>query len=138
MVKSVIFLLLGSYEGGWTSQWSTIGEFLQIDLSNVTMVMAIATQGHSVKAWWVKRYTLDYANEDGNFTAYNSGQASMLRYLEIRLKGIKLCNMVSEFHLRTVVYIVTLITMLTTLLSFYRSDFLGFVCFLLSGIRSKL
>ena len=70
------------------------------------MVTAIGTQGHSVNAWWVKTYALDYGVEYGIFTAYNSGQASMLRYLEIRLKGIKLCTMVSEFHLRTVIYIV--------------------------------
>ena len=43
------------------------------------MVTAIGTQGHSVNAWWVKTYALDYGNEDGNFSAHNSGQASVLR-----------------------------------------------------------
>ena len=70
------FVLLGSYEGGWTAQYSNTEQFLQIDLGNVTMVTMIATQGHSVNAWWVKKYTLDFGNGDGNFTAYNNGQAS--------------------------------------------------------------
>ena len=67
---------LGSYEGGWASYFGGQWHFLQIDLGNVTMVTAIATQGHSANAWWVTKYSLDYGNEDGNFTAYNNGQAS--------------------------------------------------------------
>ena len=70
------FVRLASYEGGWTAQYSNTEQFLQLDLGNVTMVTMIATQGHSVNAWWVKKYTLDFGNEDGNFTAYNNGQAS--------------------------------------------------------------
>ena len=69
-------MLLGSYDGGWIAQYRDAKQFLQIDLGNVTMVTAIATQGHSVNAWWVKKYTLDYANEDGNFTAYKNSEAS--------------------------------------------------------------
>ena len=77
MVNNNIFFLLGSYEGGWTPQYFNKWQFLQIDLGNVTFVTAIATQGHSANAWWTKTYALDYGLEYGNFTAYNSGQASI-------------------------------------------------------------
>ena len=69
-------MLSGSHEGGWTAKSNDLLQFLQIDLGNITMVTTIATQGHSANAWWVKSYTLDYANGDGNFTAYRNGQAS--------------------------------------------------------------
>ena len=68
--------MLGSFEGGWTAKYTNAKHFLQIDVGSVAMVTAIATQGNSANAWWVKTYTLDYGNEDGNFTAYKNGQAS--------------------------------------------------------------
>ena len=74
-----IFVRSGSYDGGWAAKDNNLLQFLQIDLGNVTKVTRIATQGHSANAWWVKTYTLDYGNEDGNFAAYNSGQASICK-----------------------------------------------------------
>ena len=68
--------LPGSYDGGWTSQYNAQGEFLQINLGNVSMVTGFATQGNDVSLWWVKTYTLEHGNEEGNFAAYNNGQAS--------------------------------------------------------------
>ena len=73
---SFVHSLLGSFEGGWTAQFTDAEQYLQIDLGNVTKVTRIATQGHSANAWWVKTYTLLYGSEDGNFTAYKNGQAS--------------------------------------------------------------
>ena len=70
-------ILLGSFEGGWTALYIDTKQFLQIDVGSVAMVTAIATQGHSANAFWVKTYTLDYGNEDGNFTLYNNRQASI-------------------------------------------------------------
>lgn len=75
-IRETCWFPLDSYEGGWLSQYNDVLQFLQIDLGNVTMVTAIATQGHSTKTWWVKTYTLEYGNENGNFTAYNNNQAS--------------------------------------------------------------
>ena len=75
-IREIYLFPLGSYEGGWLAQYNDLLQFLQIDLGNVTMVTAIATQGHSTKTWWVKTYTLEYGHEDGNFTAYKNGQAS--------------------------------------------------------------
>ena len=74
--SSLFSIPLGSYGGGWASYHGDQLQYLRIDLGNVTMVTAIATQGHSANAWWVTKYSLDYGNEDGNFTAYNNGQAS--------------------------------------------------------------
>ena len=76
--------MLGSFEGGWTAQYTDTKQFLQIDVGIVAMVTAIATQGNSANAWWVKTYMLDYANEDGNFTAYNNAQASASRKMVVK------------------------------------------------------
>ena len=92
----LLFVLLGSYEGGWTAHYRDTGQFFQIDLGNVTMVTAIATQGHSVNAWWVKKYTLDYANEDGNFTAYNNSEASTSRSILMLHVQVNVLNFVQE------------------------------------------
>jgi len=67
----------GSYEGGWAASSNNLLQYLQIDLGNVTVVKAIATQSHRLQVWWVTKYTLDYGNEDGNLKAYNNGQASI-------------------------------------------------------------
>ena len=50
------------------------GQFLQIDLVNVTKVTRIATQGSDRWSWWTMTYTLDYSEDGGEFISYNNGQ----------------------------------------------------------------
>ena len=69
------FIILGSFQGGWVSQYADANQFLQIDLGNVTKVTRIATQGRDDAGWWSKTYTLEYSEEDGGiFKQYNNGQ----------------------------------------------------------------
>ena len=67
----------GLFDGGWTAQYVDTKQFLQIDLGNFTMVTGIATQGNYANNWWVKSYTLEYGNLDGNFTNYNNDQVCL-------------------------------------------------------------
>ena len=48
---------------GWAGNY-THGEWLQVELGNVTNVTAIATQGHPRFNWWSRRYLL-YSSFDG-------------------------------------------------------------------------
>lgn len=66
--------LLGSFQGGWVSQYKDDKQFLQIDLQNVTKVTRIATQGRYDAGWWTKAYTLEYSVHGGEFLSYNDGQ----------------------------------------------------------------
>lgn len=66
--------LLGSFQGGWISQYKDSKQFLQIDLQKVTKVTRIATQGRYNAGWWTKSYTLEYSVHGGEFLQYNNGQ----------------------------------------------------------------
>ena len=67
----------GSFNGGWVSQYGGADQFLQIDLSNVTKVTRIATQGRYDAGWWTKTYTLSYSNDGAAFTAYKNGEVTL-------------------------------------------------------------
>lgn len=66
--------LLGSFQGGWISQYKDSKQFLQIDLQKVTKVTRIATQGRYNAGWWTKSYTLEYSVHGGEFLQYNNDQ----------------------------------------------------------------
>ena len=65
---------LGSFQGGWISQYADTNQFLQINLGKVTKVTRIATQGRYDAGWWSKTYTLAYSVDGGTFMLYNNGQ----------------------------------------------------------------
>lgn len=64
---------LGSFNGGWISQYQDDKQFLQIDLQKVTNVTGIATQGRYDAGWWSKTYTLEYSVHGEAFVPYISG-----------------------------------------------------------------
>ena len=77
------FLSLGSYQGGWISQYGDVNQWLMIDLGKVSKVTRIATQGRSDAGWWSKSYSLDYTTEDGGeFTKYNNGEVCLHSLLD--------------------------------------------------------
>ena len=71
---------LGSFKGGWISQYADANQFLQIDLGKVTKVTRIATQGRYDAGWWTKTYTLAYSVDGGTFMLYNNGQVRDTSY----------------------------------------------------------
>ena len=71
----LFLIILGSFNGGWVSQYADAYQFLQIDLGKVTKVTRIATQGRADAGWWSKTYTLEYSEEVGaTFKPYKNGQ----------------------------------------------------------------
>ena len=77
------FIILGSFQGGWVSQYADAYQFLQIDLGKVTKVTRIATQGRADAGWWSKTYTLEYSEEVGaTFKPYKNGQVCTQLSLE--------------------------------------------------------
>lgn len=66
--------MLGSFGGGWISQYQDANQFLQIDLGKVTKVTRFATQGRYDAGWWSTSYTLDYSVDGATFKSYNNGQ----------------------------------------------------------------
>ena len=71
---------LGSFQGGWISQYKDTNQFLQIDLGKVTKVTRIATQGRYDAGWWSKTYTLAYSVDGRTFMLYNNGQVRDFSY----------------------------------------------------------
>ena len=70
------FVSLGSYQGGWISQYTDANQWLMVDLGKVTKVTRLATQGRSDAGWWSKSYSLEYSEDGGVFKPYKNGQVS--------------------------------------------------------------
>jgi len=71
-------MVLGSFKGGWISQYADANQYLQIDLGKVTKVTRIATQGRYDAGWWSKTYTLEYSEDGGTFKTYaNNGEVDV-------------------------------------------------------------
>ncbi|XP_028514235.1 EGF-like repeat and discoidin I-like domain-containing protein 3 [Exaiptasia diaphana] len=60
--------------GGWIPASNTIGQWIQVDLSNVTRITAIATQGSQSESHWVKTYSLQYSEDGTSFKDYEGGK----------------------------------------------------------------
>ncbi|KXJ15521.1 Coagulation factor VIII [Exaiptasia diaphana] len=58
---------------GWQASRTRQGEWLQVDLGKLTMVLGIGTQGGS-SYYWVTSYTLKYSRDGKTFTDYESGK----------------------------------------------------------------
>ncbi|KAL9959225.1 hypothetical protein ACROYT_G036322 [Oculina patagonica] len=64
----------GSYTGGWVSFYINLGQWIQVDLGNITKITAVATQGHHDLFHWVTEYYLSYSVNGGPFLSYNDNQ----------------------------------------------------------------
>lgn len=47
-----------------------LGQWIQVDLDNITMVTKIATQGSDMFAVWVTEFTVSYSLDGGYFRVY--------------------------------------------------------------------
>ena len=47
-----------------------LGQWIQVDLVNITMVTKIATQGRDMWPAWVTEYTVSYSLDGGYFRVY--------------------------------------------------------------------
>jgi len=63
---------------GKTGAWSTLfleqGQWIQVDLGDITKVTKIATQGRAELYEWVTEYKVSYSYDGGYFAFYKSGQ----------------------------------------------------------------
>ena len=68
----------GSYTGGWLPLYNDFGQWIQVDLGNITKVTGVAAQGHHEYFYWVTEYYLSYSVDGGPFLSYNDNQVIML------------------------------------------------------------
>ena len=61
---------LNQIEGSWIPQTADLGQWIQVDLGNISMVTKIATQGSHEEADWVTEYMVSYSFDGGNFHFY--------------------------------------------------------------------
>ena len=58
--------------GSWLPRYVDIGQWIQVDLGNVTMVTKIATQGSPTAEHWVSEYMISYSIDGGYFSIYQT------------------------------------------------------------------
>ena len=66
----------GSYAGAWIPKTQDIGQWIEVDLSKITKITRLATQGRQEAAHYTKSYTLSYSVEGGPFLPWNDGQVN--------------------------------------------------------------
>ncbi|XP_078347947.1 lactadherin-like [Oculina patagonica] len=64
----------GSYTEAWVSRYLDEGQWIQVDLENITKITLVATQGKPKGKQWVKSYSITYSVEGGPFLPYNDNQ----------------------------------------------------------------
>ena len=69
----------GSFNGAWIPKTRDMGQWIQVDLGNITKITRIATQGRQDAAQWVKSYSITYSLEGGPFLPYNNNQVNKAR-----------------------------------------------------------
>ena len=84
------FVFLGSFNGGWISQYADANQFFQIDLGSVTKVTRIATQGRDDAGWWTKTYSIDYSVDEGTFQPYGEVDAYIQTTIHFRMAAFLL------------------------------------------------
>lgn len=57
--------------GAWSSRYKNVFQWLQIDLGQVSRVVAVATQGRYDANQWVKKYEISYAIYGNKFKYYS-------------------------------------------------------------------
>lgn len=58
--------------GSWLPIYLDIGQWIHVDLGNVTMVTKIATQGSPIAEQWVSEYMVSYSINGGYFSTYQT------------------------------------------------------------------
>jgi len=57
-------------KGAWSPRFSTLGQWLQVDLEKYTTVSGLATQGRSDYNQWVTKYRIQYSDDGVSFYLY--------------------------------------------------------------------
>lgn len=76
--------------GAWSSKYNNVFQWLQINLGQVTRVVAVATQGRYDANQWVKKYEISYGLYGNKFKFYainrkvKVGTACFLLHFEVR------------------------------------------------------
>ena len=76
---------LGQKAGAWSSKGMELGEWIQVDLGEITMVTKIATQGRAYYFWWVTEYKVSYSFDGGYFKLHR--QATNDSFDQVRCRG---------------------------------------------------
>ena len=64
--------LVGNMRGGWSSRYSDLKQWLQVDLGNYRTVTGVATQGRADEYHnWVTRFRLQYSDDGSIFHFYH-------------------------------------------------------------------
>jgi len=72
-----------SPKGGWMPEDSNRGQWLQINFGRDTQVTGIATQGYHNGPFYVKSYTLQYADDRGYLQQYQPESRTKVNILNI-------------------------------------------------------
>lgn len=54
-------------KGAWSPFWNDLGQWIQVDLGEITMVTKVATQGGQEEAQWVTEFKVSYSVYGGHF-----------------------------------------------------------------------
>ena len=57
--------------GGWSARYNNVFQWWQVDLGQVSRVVAVATQGRYDANQWVKKYEISYSVYGTKFTYYS-------------------------------------------------------------------
>lgn len=61
---------------GWQALYYNTGQWIQVDLGNITKVTGVATRGVRGLNKWVTKYVMSYSLDDGPFMSYENDQVS--------------------------------------------------------------
>ena len=65
--------------GAWAALFMEQGQWIQVDLGDITKVTKIGTQGQNDAAQWVTEYKVSYSFDGGYFKFYKNDQYSTER-----------------------------------------------------------
>ena len=57
--------------GAWSARYNNVFQWMQVDLGQVSKVVAVATQGRYDANQWVKKYEISYSLYGSKFTYYS-------------------------------------------------------------------
>lgn len=64
----------GLFSGGWMPSYLNLGQWIQVDLTNITKITGVATQGLQELDNWVTKYSITFSVDEGPFLSYNENQ----------------------------------------------------------------
>nr|CAB3263784.1 lactadherin-like [Phallusia mammillata] len=63
--------------GAWLSETNTVGEWLQINLNNLTTITGVITQARNTELHWVTKFNIDYKSEgNGNWNVVRDASSN--------------------------------------------------------------